>query len=261
MQNGIDQNAHSVYARFANDVNGFFGGNLKALFAYGSAVYGDLHTGFSDLDFFAVVSCEITQEHFDALLAYRKELRASDNKLFGMLEGEFVPERILASRQGAVAYWGTSGERMKDRYDLAGFSMRGLLESGVLIYGEDIRGAIPFSTDAEMLGQVRLLINTVRKYAAVTGADVHSADWLFLICQSLYWLITGNIASKTAAAEWAKGNFNDDWCGYLDKAIWVRKHPLEAISMEDQNWLSSLGGPIQAACDRLECEYLKRKAL
>lgn len=242
----------NVYRRFSRDVDRIFMGRLKAVYAYGSAVYGDLHIGYSDLDFFAVVSCEITKEMFEELLSYRKALKASEDKLYGMLEGEFVPESILASRQGPVGYWGTSGERIKDRYDLAGFSMRSLHENGVLIFGEEVRTGIPYPSDEEMLSQVSQLIATIRKYAVATNEGIHSADWLFLICQSLYWLKTGSITCKTKAAEWAREQFNEPWCTSLNKAIWLRIHPEEAGTEENRRWLHGLGPAVQNACDTLE---------
>jgi hypothetical protein len=143
------------------------------------------------------------------------------------------------------------GERMKTRYDLAGFSMRNLLDDGVLVFGEDARSAIPYPSDTEMLEQVRNMINTVRKHAVTANDDIHSADWLFLICQSLYWLNTGKIACKSKAALWAKSNFDFNWCNELDKAINIRNNPEESSSAENRLWLSGLGSTIQSACDTL----------
>ena len=46
---------------------------------------------------------------------------------------------FLANADDRVIYWGTSGERITDRYLLDGFGKTELIESSVLLYGKDIR--------------------------------------------------------------------------------------------------------------------------
>ena len=46
---------------------------------------------------------------------------------------------FLANADDRVVYWGTSGERITDRYLLDGFGKTELIESSVLLYGKDIR--------------------------------------------------------------------------------------------------------------------------
>ncbi len=251
----MDQALTGSLRRFADGVNQLLDGELAALYLFGSAVYDDLHPGYSDLDFFAVSARPLTAADFDASLALRKELKESGDLYLPMLEGEFVWRGALGNGfDHPVLFWGTTRELLKQRYGLAGFSLRGLLERGVLLAGTDVRGEIPPPDDALMLGEVVRMVGTLRRWAAVTNEDIHSADWLFLTCQSLFWLRTGQVAGKSAAARWALGTFTDPWCAALPAALALRQNPVLAAEPDRKAWLAALGPTVQAACDRLERE-------
>ncbi len=251
----MDQALTESLRRFADGVDRLLGGQLAALYLFGSAVYDDLHPGYSDLDFFAVSARPLTVADFDASLALRKELKESGDPYLPMLEGEFVWRGALGNDfDHPVLYWGTTRELLKQRYGLAGFSLRGLLERGVLLAGTEVRGEIPPPDDAVMLGEVDRMVGTLRQWATVTNEDIHSADWLFLICQSLHWLRTGQVTGKSTAARWALTAFADPWCTALPEALALRQDPALATEPDRKAWLAALGPTVQAACDRLEAE-------
>ncbi|ADL52703.1 hypothetical protein [Clostridium cellulovorans] len=187
---------------FSKDINNIFNKNLKSLYVYGSAIYDDLHVGYSDLDFFAVVSNQINEDDFYSLKDYRHRIKKSSSPYFSMLEGEFISFINLKNTfKGNTICWGGSGEKLDDKYQLSGFSLKGLIDNGFLVFGEDIRKQFSYPNDEIFLSQIDNLIKTIRKYAVEPSEDIHSIDWLFLICQSIYWIETKNITCKTKATQ------------------------------------------------------------
>ena len=48
-------------------------------------------------------------------------------------------DAFISSSSDRVVYWGTSGEKITDTYKFDSFGMAELIESGVLLYGHDVR--------------------------------------------------------------------------------------------------------------------------
>ena len=250
----MEEEIKSALEEFAATADNLLGNKIVAAYCFGSAVYADFHLGYSDLDFFIVADTLLTEGNFQDFHELRERYKRSGNPYLAVLEGEIIPYSGITSREGNVIYWGTSKDRFNEGYGLRGFSMRGLLDAGYLISGRDIRGEIPYPTEAEMLEQVRTMIQTIRKYAVKTDKDIHSADWFFLITQSIYWLKTGKTTGKTQSAQWVHANFHYPWDGLLKKAIELRQCPVLAQEHSWQLWLEQLGEGIQQACASLEAE-------
>lgn len=250
----MDKEIKGSLETFVATADKLLGNKIVAAYCYGSAAYDDFHLGYSDLDFFIVADTLLTEEDFRHFHELREIYKGSSNRYLAVLEGEIVPYLGIKSREGNVIYWGTSKDSFNQGYGLRGFSMRGLLEAGYLISGRDIRGEIPYPSDAEMLVQVESMLETIRKYAVKTDKDIHSADWFFLISQSIYWLKTGKTTGKTQSAQWILANSQYSWDGLLTKAIELRLCPALAQEQSWQRWLEHLGEGIQQACISLEAE-------
>ena len=250
----MDKEVKGSLETFVATADKLLGNKIVAAYCFGSAVYDDFHLGYSDLDFFIVADTLLTEENFRDFHTLREDYKRSGNPFLAVLEGEIIPRSGIKSREGNVIYWGTSKDRFNQGYGLRGFSMRGLLDVGYLISGQDIRREIPYPTEAEMLEQVESMIRTIRKYAVKTDRDIHSADWFFLISQSIYWLKTRKTSGKTQSAQWVLANCHYPWDGLLRKAIELRLRPALAQEQSWQLWLEQLGEGVQQACVSLEAE-------
>lgn len=240
---------------FVTKANMLLNRSIVSAYCFGSAIYDDFHTGYSDLDFFIITENTISEDDFQKFSEWRAELRNLKHPYFSVLEGEIISKNAIKNDiESNVIYWGTSKDRLNHKYSLAGFSLRGLIDKGYLIYGKDLRKELSYPSNEEMLTQVDSMIETIRKYAQVTNEEIHSVDWLFLISQSIYWLKTSNTTGKTNAAKWILDNCDYRWTGTLQKAIEVRQSPVLAKSDENKEWLKSLGCIIQCACDTLIVE-------
>jgi hypothetical protein len=240
---------------FTNMANMLLNHSIVSSYCYGSAVYDDFHIGYSDLDFFIIIDKMISKDDLQRLSSLRTELRNSNDPYLSVLEGEIISKNAIKNDIASnVIYWGTSSDRLNSKYDLSGFSLRGLIKSGLLIYGKDLRKELPYPSNEEMLAQVDNMIETIEKYAKVTNEHIHSADWLFLICQSIYWLKTSDITGKANAGKWVINNCDYSWISSVEKAILLRQSPILAESVENKDWLKNLGNVIKFACDDLREE-------
>lgn len=240
---------------FVYKANGILGNSILAAYCFGSAIYDDFHSGYSDLDFFIINENNISKQDFEQFSLLRTEYKKSKHPHFSVLEGEVISYNAIKNDiESNTIYWGTSKDSLKNKYGLSGFSLQGLINKGYLIYGKDIRKELPYPNDEEMLSQVNSMIETIRKYAQVTNEDIHSIDWLFLICQSIYWLKTSDVDGKTNASKWIISKCNYSWKDTLQKAIELRKFPMLARLNENKQWLKGLVNIIQSACDDLAFE-------
>ncbi|HWT27375.1 MAG TPA: nucleotidyltransferase domain-containing protein [Mobilitalea sp.] len=151
---------------FVNQANDILNGKIVSAYCFGSAIYDDFHEGYSDLDFFIIVDGYLSEADFNRFHLLRDEYKRSGNAYLSVLEGEIIPHSaMIHNRDTNVIYWGTSKDRLKSNYGLAGFSMCCLLDNGYLIFGKDIRNAIPYPTKEEMLGEISTLIERIRQHA------------------------------------------------------------------------------------------------
>lgn len=240
---------------FVGRANVILDNSILSAYCFGSSIYDDFCSGYSDLDFFIITENNITEQHFEEFSLLRTEFKNLKHPHFSVLEGEIIFQSAIKNDiESNVIYWGTSRDKLKHKYGLSGFSLRGLINKGYLIYGKDIRKELPYPNNKEMLFQVNSMIETVRKYAQVTNEDIHSIDWLFLVSQSIYWLKTLDTDGKTNASRWIINNCNYSWGDTLQKAIEIRQSPILAQLDENKEWLKSLGSIVQNACNTLVLE-------
>lgn len=240
---------------FIDDADFILSNRIISAYCHGSAAYDDFHRGYSDLDFFIIIKGDIDKEIFEEFSLLRNRYKTAKNPYLSVLEGEIISVNALKNDIPSNAiYWGTSKDKLNTKYTLSGFSLKGLIDKGDLIYGEDIRKYLPYPSDEIMMYQINHLINTLRTHTLSLEDDIHSVDWLFLISQSIYWLRTKNTTSKTNSAKWILDNCNYKWNNSLAKALKIRENPTLSEIMENKNWLSSLSTIIQSACDTLVLE-------
>ncbi|WP_160673559.1 nucleotidyltransferase domain-containing protein [Clostridium sp. C8-1-8] len=251
----MDYKALKALEEFVDKANVILNNSIMSAYCFGSAIYDDFHIGYSDLDFFIIADKIITRDDFEKFSLLRSEYKILNHPYLSVLEGEVISHKAIHNDiESNIIYWGTSKDRLNKRYGLSGFSLKGLMHKGYLIFGKELRNELPDPSDEEMLSQVNHMIDTIREYAKTTDEDIHSVDWLFLISQSIYWLKSSNVTGKTNSAKWIMDSCAYSWRDYLNKAIEIRLDPALAKLDENKRWLKELGDVIQLACDTLVSE-------
>ena len=237
------------------------GSGMTALYLYGSAAMDDFRPGWSDIDILCLTEEPLSPEAAQPLVTLRQRMvAATGDPLYRCFEGAItsLPE-FQSGQYSRVVYWGTSGERLTDRYDFDAFSRVSLLRYGRLLAGREVRGEMPLPSMDELRAAVAGHLSTIRQFAGQTGPSLYSCGWLLDIARCLYTLRTGDILPKTAAGEWA---LKEGLCPVEDdlrRALAVRREPARYRDDPDTRaWLGGLNPSVQRYADVLEAELTTR---
>lgn len=229
-----------------------------SIYLYGSVVLGDFKLGWSDIDILVLTQTSISEEQANQLVCLRQTLLAeeAENPFYRSFEGGMLSlSAFLQGEKDRGVYWGTSGERITTRYGFDSFSMSELLDSGILLYGRDIREQLSRPTYDNLKADVRRHYETIRQYAQKTGRDLYSYGWLLDISRCIYTLRTGKIIGKTDAGEWAMKEGICPCDETLARAVEVRKEPHRfKTDTATFDYAEILGSYIQQYADVLEKE-------
>lgn len=229
-----------------------------SIYLYGSCTLGDFRPGWSDIDMLVLTRTQISEEQARKLVSLRQYMLEKEpgDPYYRSFEGGMLTLAAFAGHTAdRVVYWGTSGQRITDSYDIGALCMSELLETGTLLYGEEIRGSLPRPSFSDVKENIQRHYEGIRKYGGQTGRSFYSFGWLLDISRGIYTLRTGKIIAKTAAGEWA---LQEGLCpdrAALEKALAVRREPL--LYQDDEETLdyaAKLGNSIQRYADCLEIE-------
>ncbi len=231
------------------------------IYLYGSVVLGDFRLGWSDIDILCLVEQPISPAEAEVLVNLRQALQTEHpgNPYFRLFEGGMLSwDALRTGRREPVVYWGTSGQRITDAYQLDPFSAIEIIKYGKLLCGEEHRDRFTYPSRGDLVMAVGHHYTTIRKFATVTSAQVTSCGWLLDIARCLYTLETDDVIAKTKAGEWALERNLAPEPEILRRAVGIRKEPKRVL--EDAGalaWLASLGPHIQRFADVLEAKLAK----
>jgi hypothetical protein len=242
-----DPQLNVVLSEFVRMIRGVLGQQLLGVVLHGGIAFDDLAPGYGDLDFVAVTADEVGDELCQQLADARRPLRkGSYGVLGGMVEGAFLPRKMLdPSIHGKAFWWGTSGERSWDRNNLGWFVCKLIRERGIVVWGEDIRGEVPEPRRDDLLNDILAACDEGLIHGK--GGTLHSIDWLLTAARSLHWLKCGALSSKSEAADWAVQHAQGEWRELLPRAKELRLNPSLYEGEERRHWVATLTDPIRAA--------------
>ena len=249
MNNAIDAMVNKIVRITDGDVYG--------VWLYGSVVMDDFRPGWSDIDFVALTGRPVSESQAEQLLTLRQEMLEKEpgNPYYRSFEGVIAALDEYRSRSFTrLVYWGTSGQRITDRYTPDTFSAFELARYGRPVYGGH-PWILPAPAREEIVNAVREHYECIRKYAVQTNESLYSCGWLLDIARCIYTLRTGDVTAKTQAGIRALEEhlFPDE--EPLRKTLEVRQNPRAFIGTEELNgWLKSLGPVVQRYADVLEQE-------
>ena len=236
--------------------------NAPSVYLYGSVALGDFHFGWSDIDILVLTGKQISQVQAERLVHLRQALteREPDDPYYRLFEGGMLSlGAFLTGAPDTVVYWGTSGQRITDRYAFDSFCRTELPDHGVLLYGKDVRGQMRRPVYADLRADVERHYQTVRAHGGKTGRSLYSFGWLLDISRCIYTLRTGQIIAKTKAGEWALANGLCPDAAALAAALRVRGDPALFQGDEQlQRYAETLGDAVQRYADVLERELYQR---
>ena len=239
------------------------GHGLHSLWLYGSVVLNDFRLGWSDIDMIALTKEPIMETRADSLLMLRQKLteRFPENPYYRCFEGIICClDEFRTDQFQRLVYWGTSGQRVTDRYRLDPFARYELAHHGECVFGEADRDLFLPPDQEELKTAVRKHYEAIRTYAVLTDDSLYSCGWLLDLARCVYTLRYQKVIGKTQAGIWALENhvFADEEA--IRKTLMIRQDPVSYRDCpETRTWLKSLGPTVQRCADVLGKE-LEEKA-
>ena len=231
---------------------------LHSVWLYGSVVLDDFQPGWSDIDLIALTAAPITQEQAERLVTLRQAMTEKEpsNPYYRWMEGIVVP--LTEYRNQAftrLVYWGTSGQRVTDKYRSDPFARFELAKYGRSVFGSADRALFSLPDQAELTAAVRRHCEAIRACAAQTDESLYSCGWLLDVARCIYTLRHHDVIGKTQAGKWALRQRLFPNEAHLRTALLVRQAPLACKDRpEIRQWLRNLGPVIQWYADVLEKE-------
>lgn len=222
--------------------------NKPTIYLLGSVALSDFQLGWSDIDILVLTQKEITELQAKILVGLRQALleRYSGNLYFRLFEGGMLSaDAFLHGKNQRTVYWGTSGQHITDNYKMDSFGMAVLIDSGILLNGDEIRSGMIYPSYIQMRDDITRNAQAARMHGVVVG-------WLLDIARGIYTLRTSKIIAKTDAGEWALEEGLCPDADVLQKAVQIRKEPLH-YSKEDKSVDNAV---IQRFADVLESELI-----
>jgi predicted nucleotidyltransferase len=230
--------------------------NFMTFYIYGSIVSKDYRHGWSDIDFVCFTYKPIREDVAEQLLMLRQNMLKvyPKNKYFRKFEGIFTSlKSYINDELEKIVYWGTKGQRIKDRPFLDVFAQYELKNNSIRISGVKLENQFVEPSFEELKKAIDRHYNSIREHAVVTDESLYSCGWLLDISRCLYTLKYQRVISKTKAAEWALKNNLCPFKRDLKKTLKIRKNPLRyKDKKETKKWLSSLGNSVQQYANILE---------
>ncbi|MCL2188684.1 MAG: DUF4111 domain-containing protein [Defluviitaleaceae bacterium] len=218
----MEQSIEIMVNRIASILND----NQPSIMLFGSVTRDDFKLGWSDIDFICLTNKIMNDTQANQLVNLRQILLEENagNPYFRLFEGGIMTlDAFLNKTDDTVIYWGTSGQKITNSWDLCTFGKIELLENGKLLFGNDFRHLILPPTRIEIINEITRTCETIKKF----GIKYPSMGWLLDTARCLYTLKTNKIISKTMAGEWA---MNQSLCpdiSILEKIIEIRKNPMK----------------------------------
>ena len=231
---------------------------VHSVWLYGSVVLDDFRPGWSDIDILVLSGKPITEHQAQQIVGLRQVMLGAEpgNAYYRSFEGVIADKNeYLSGSFSRLVYWGTSGQRITDRYQQDVFSSYELAKYGQLVYGENGRNIFAGSSPVELRSAVRQHYESIRQHTVQTDEKFYSCGWLLDIARCIYTLRHNDVIAKTQAGFWALKEhlFTDE--EPLKKTLEIRQNPASYKDRENvKQWLKSLGPVVQQYADVLERE-------
>jgi hypothetical protein len=232
-----DMNA--VLDELAPPITVSLGDRLVGIYLHGSLATGDFDPTRSDIDLIVVTDGDLPEATLTDLCAVHERFATSDSPWAVEVEVSYLPRDILR-RDDPERHCHPRVERgaatlaLEDHPEEWLIVQRHVLrERGVTLAGPPPHALIDPVSPGDLQRAARLLAATwLPAFLADPTPQLHRGYQVYVVltvCRLLYTLDTGAVASKQAAARWAKEALGERWRHVINSALaWTK--PREGVA-------------------------------
>ena len=230
--------ANAVLERLGDEVRAVLGDAMVGLYLYGSLSTGGYDPASSDIDFLVATDGELTAAQLDALKAMHDRIASSGLPQADHLEGSYISVAALPRYDPARPDHPTIGPHGDWPFGIGhhgpewAIQRHVVRECGVVVCGPDPATLIDPVTPDELRAAARASLRSwdgiedrermaeEHGAGAFWGRRAYQAFAALTMCRILYTIEHGAIATKMAAAAWARERF-PEWAPIIDRAfVW-----------------------------------------
>jgi hypothetical protein len=226
------------------------------LYLYGSLALGDFDPHTSDIDWIVVTQGEISADIFAALKAMHAAFNHSDSPWAGKIEAAYIPMEALnrpASTSEAYPQIEKGTELFRTPLEIGwAFQRYSLREFGLVVAGPEPR-SIMDTVDVDDMKRAGEVI--AKDWMDHAQQDPTWIDWarqrsalsfvVLTLCRILYSMAAGSVASKPAAARWARESLGGRWDTLIQSSLAGQKDVQEAVEADLQGMLALLSYTVE----------------
>lgn len=219
-------------------IQSILGRQFHGFYLHGSLALGDFDPARSDIDFVTVTTAPLGDDAVAALTGMHARLSAGESKWGRELEGSYIPYAALRryDPENAVHPHIERGEALRvEKHHTDWVIQRYILrEKGLALVGppphtliDPIRAADLRQAVLDLLWWWELQLEDTWRVAE----SGYQAYTILTMCRILYTMREGRIASKPAAARWARARLKPRWIHLIDHALrWQPDEPANYLS-------------------------------
>jgi len=233
---------HSLLSLLLEEVQAVLGEQFIGMYLDGSLASGDFDAD-SDIDFVVVTREDIAGELFLRLQAMHDRIAALNSVWAIQLEGSYVSQPAIRRYDPEHALHPNIerglGERLKlvIHDEIWAVHRSVLRKRGITLLGPDPCSLIDPVSAQELRAAMLVLLNgwaqNILDDPQIISRRGYQAYVVLSLCRALYTLQTGLVASKPAAAAWAKENLAERWTPLIEHA-WEGRHLPEQPADPDE---------------------------
>jgi hypothetical protein len=221
-------NVNAVLRDFLAHIQAILGDQLRGMYLIGSLALGDFDPRSSDIDFVVVTIGKLTEAAFLALREMHVRFAASGSPWATKIEAVYIPQGSLrhsgTARYPQIEKGGTLAlERLEDAWSAQCYTLR---ECGVVIAGSDPYTLLdPVDPDTMRREGVAIMEQWLRQarhdpsWLEWLRERRHQAFVVQTLCRLLYTYETGGVASKPAAARWARQRVDERRAALITRSV------------------------------------------
>jgi hypothetical protein len=242
---------NAVLHHFAERIQAILENQFLGMYLYGSLALGYFDPFSSDIDFIVVTKTELEDDLYLALQEMHEQFKSNSSPWASRIEAAYIPQAALhvtAPTQSKYPQIEKGTRLIKAPLEIGwAFQLCTLRERGVVVSGPDPR---PLASPVDLESMRQAVVAIAGGWKEQASHDPEWLEWVrhkdaqsfvvLTLCRMLYSLATGDVASKPAAARWAKISLGPEWVELINRALAGQHDFGEAADCDVQNTLAFL---------------------